>query len=108
MEDVYAEVYEVLRSVPEEKFYKVPKKLTNFFEKYKGYGKGVKIDLNKRFAEQDISQKAKDIIFCISLNYWLSDEEKDEVVRKMKINEKEYREKYSVDNLFNKINGKNI
>lgn len=94
------EVYQLLQYLPREKYYKIPKKITSLFEKYKDYNIKTKIDKNKRYEEQEISQKARDVIFYISLNYWLTEEEKNRVIEKMKQNEAELEEKYSVEKIF--------
>ena len=95
-----AEVYELLKYVPREKYYKIPKKVTDLFTKYKDYNIKTKVDKNKRYDEQEISQTAKDIIFGISLNYWITEEEKQKILKEMKLNEEKLKEKYSVDKLF--------
>lgn len=102
-ETVGAEVYEILRSVPKKEYYKIPKEITSYFEQYKNHNINTKIDLNKSYLEQEVSQEARDIIFCISLNYWLTSEQKREAMNRMKLNEKEYNEKYSRENLFKNI-----
>ncbi len=95
-----AEVYEVLENIPKEDYYKIPKEITSLFENFKGFNAIKKIDPNKSFSEQNISQDAKDIIFYISLNYWLSEDQRNEAIKKLEINEKIFNEKYSVENLF--------
>ena len=99
-EIVGAEVYEVLRNIPKEEYYKVPRKITATFEKFKDVEIKTKIDLTKSFQEQNISKRAKEIIYCISLNYWLSEEEKHKILKKLKENEEKFNEKYSVEKLF--------
>lgn len=100
MQVVGAEVYEVLKNVSKEEYDKVPKKIINLFEKYKNHNDEIKIDLSKSFKEQKISQKAKDIIFVISLNYWLTDEERKQVIKKLNENEKKFNEKYNIEKIF--------
>ena len=100
LEIIGGEVYKVLHSIQEEEFYKIPKNITDIFEKYKKNGEQVRIDYNKSFAEQDISKKAKDIIFAISLNYWLTEKERQEVIKKMKQNEEQIKEIYDIENMF--------
>ena len=100
MQIVGAQVYQVLQSVPKDKYYEIPKKITSLFEKYKDCDAGTTIDLNKSFSEQNISKMAKDIIFAISYNYWLTDKQRKETREKMEMNEEEIHKKYSVENLF--------
>ena len=95
-----AEVYKVLTSVPQMQYQKIPLKIRKEFEKYKEYGKGVEINYTNSFAEQPISKKAKDIVFAISFNYWLTNEEKKYSLNQMKKNEQELLRKYNQKNLF--------
>ena len=62
--------------------------------------KKIKIDINKKIEEQNISKEAKDIIFLIGLNYWLTEEERKEVLIKLKENESALKEKYNIENIF--------
>ncbi len=95
-----AEVCNFLHNIPKQKYDLLPKKLIDLFEKYKDYNIGEKIDLEKSYEEQEISQMAKDMIFIITYNYWLTEEQKCSVLKQMKINEEKLHEKYNIDNLF--------
>jgi len=100
LQRIGAEVYEVLQNVSEESYKKVPKNIIAIFEKYKDNDFNVKIDCSKKFEEQEISKQAKDIIFAISLNYWLTDEERESVINKLNETERKLLEKYSIQNIF--------
>lgn len=102
--NIGAEVYAVLNKVPKVKYNMIPQKITELFEKYKEQSKSIKIDTSKKFEEQEISKQAKDIIFAISLNYWLTEDERKLVLEKINENEQTVTEKYNVDNLFQKQN----
>ena len=95
-----AEVCNFLHNIPKQKYDLLPKKLIDLFEKYKDYNIGGKIDLEKSYEEQEISQMAKDMIFIITYNYWLTEEQKCSVLKQMEINEEKLYEKYNSDNLF--------
>ncbi len=62
------------------------------------------IDINKTFAEQNISEKSKDLISLIYHNYIADEVEKKEIENKWKLNNKNFEalqeEKYNTDNLF--------
>lgn len=62
------------------------------------------IEPNKKFEEQKISEKSKDLISLIYYEYIANDSEKKEILSKWDINEKEYlnlqKEKYNYNNLF--------
>lgn len=97
---VGAEVYKILTSVPKKQYEKVPLKIRKELEKYKLESENIKIKYNVSFVNQKISQKAKDIIFVIAFNCWLTDEEKRKSLANMKENEKVVLEKYGDENIF--------
>ena len=99
-EKVGAEVYKVLENIPKEEYNKIPDEIKAIFEKYKNYSREINIDLKKGFEEQDISEEAKDIIYSISFNYWLTDKEKENVMDNIKQNVAELKEKYDIENVF--------
>jgi len=103
-----AEVYAVLNKVSKEMYNKVPIKIREEFEKFKEEALKVEIKEDIPFEEQDITKETKDIIFAISLNYWLTEEKRKEVLIKLKENENSLNEKYNVDNIFKKISKENI
>lgn len=102
-----AEVYAVLNKMTEEMYNKVPKNILKMFKKFEKGAKEVELKNGIPFDEQKISKEAKDIIFAISLNYWLTEEERKEVLKKLKENEDALNEKYKVDNMFKKISKQN-
>lgn len=62
------------------------------------------INPNKKFKEQNISEKSKDLISLIYYEYIANEEEKKEILHKWNSNEDKYqnmqREKYNYNNLF--------
>ena len=99
-EKVGAEVCAVLKSVPSKEYNKVSKNIRNLFEGYSDGSKKIKIDTSKSIEEQNISKEAKDIIFVISLNYWLTEEQKKIALKKLKENEIKMNEKYDIERIF--------
>lgn len=107
-EDTYAfaEVLELLSFMDEESVSKVPKKLLNLFETHasKSYQKHLSPELP--LEEQNISEKTISYLGILCLNYWCdSEEEKQDMLTQIRQNdirrEKELREKYSYDKMFN-------
>lgn len=98
-EKISTEVLAVLKEIPKSQFDKIPPKVIEMFEKNKSHTNEIKIDTNKKLEEQNISKEAKDIIFLLGLNYWLTEEERKEVLIKLNENEKALKEKYNVENL---------
>ncbi len=103
-----AEVYAILSNVSKERYNKIPTKITKTFEKYKEAAKNIIIKTNEEFDKQDISKEAKDIIFVIALNYWLTDEEKKNAIKNMNLNEEKLKEKYNIEKMFEKRRSKQI
>lgn len=64
------------------------------------------IDINKKFEEQQISEKGKDLISLIYYSYIAEENEKKEILEKWNLNEKNYqniqKQRYNYDNLFKK------
>lgn len=84
---------------------KVPSKLIESLqEKADELGRRVNLDYSKDFANQDISEEAKDIIALIYRDYWCTKEEREEINKKLEENERQYqeklREKYNPDKIF--------
>lgn len=98
-EKISAEVLAVLKEIPKSQFDKIPPKVIEMLEKNKNNSNEIKIDTNKKLEEQNISKEAKDIIFLLGLNYWLTEEERKEVLIKLNENERALKEKYNVENL---------
>lgn len=107
-EDTYAfaELLELISFLDEESRNKIPKKLISIFEAnaLDAYEKHLSPELP--LEEQNISEKTISYLGVICLNYWCdSEEEKQELINNMRENdirkEKELREKYSYDKMFN-------
>lgn len=64
------------------------------------------IETGKKFEEQKISEKSKDLIALIYYDYIAEEKEKEEILEQWNLNEKEYqniqKEKYNYDNLFSR------
>lgn len=95
-----AEVYAVLSKVSKDKYDKIPLNVIKTFEKYKNIASSIKIVPSLEFKKQEISSEAKDIIFVIALNYWLTEQEKEKVIEKMKKNDEKKNITFNYDNLF--------
>lgn len=107
-EDTYAfaELLELISFLDEESKSKIPKKLISIFEAnaLETYENHLSPELP--LEEQNISEKTISYLGVICLNYWCdSEEEKQELINNMRENdirkEKELREKYSYDKMFN-------
>ena len=107
--DVYAmaykEVLEIFKYIPVEEINKIPTDIIEMFEKNKDEEYNYKIDINKPFKEQKLLQETEAILANIFRDYWASPYQKQKIIEKENydnsIIEKEKREKYNSDNLFN-------
>lgn len=107
-EDTYAfaELLELISFLDEESRNKIPKKLISIFEAnaLESYEKHLSPEIP--LEEQNISQKTISYLGVVCLNYFCdSEEKKQELINKVRENdirkEKELREKYSYDKMFN-------
>lgn len=87
LKSIGAEVCAVLKKVSSSRYNKIPKEITDIFEAFEEESKNVVIEIDIPFECQKISKEAKDIIFLISLNYWLTEEKRQMVKANLKENE---------------------
>ena len=101
-EKALAEVFEILKFLPEEQYKKIPEKLLNFIESKKQ--EDYEVIVKRPFDIQDYSEEAVILLGMIYRDYLCTPEEREEYKRKRReVNEqyqKEISEKYSVDKLF--------
>ena len=102
--DAYVEVLSIIDLLEENQRSKIPKKLKDFFEKNKNQNYQANIVPDIPLEEQDLLQETIDILAMLKLNYWCTNEEKEELLDLLNENEKKYQEqlleKYNPDNLF--------
>lgn len=99
------EINEIVNNiVPNDYVLKIPLKFRKFLKEIEDQEYDFQIDINKDISEQNLSEKAKDIIAVIYRNYWCSEEERIEFDKTLTDNEilyqEEIRRKYNPDNLF--------
>ena len=105
----YAEILTILSYMETEYKKKIPKKLTDFFERNSAKDYELDIDLAIPLKDQKLKNKTLSLLAMLNLNYWCeNEEEKQELIKKYSENEKRYqeelREKYNPDNIFKKRN----
>jgi len=112
--EVYSQVLGVLLALGDKYMQKIPKNMMLYLKKNSDYNSIPQIDRNKSIEEQNISEDARAFLIMLKLKYWCeSEEEKKEVIRTLKDNEKAYQEelkkKYNYDTLFeDKKNNDNV
>ncbi len=101
----YTEVLEVLRYVPDEDLFKIPKEKILFYELNRDADYEYRLDTNKRFKDQEMSRITKAILANIYRDYWAPLDEKKEIImqekRDIAIMEESKREDYNPDKMFN-------
>jgi len=83
----YTEILEIMKYFAPEYLSKIPKKLIIFFEKYRDKNYEFHIDINKEFANQDISIETSQILAFLILKYIGNEEQKKEVAKILEKNE---------------------
>ena len=100
----YTEVIEILKYVPEEDLKKIPEEKLEFYKKNMDSEYDYKINPNKEFEEQEMSDTTKAILANIFRDYWATPYQKERIEAKEKYDleklEEEKMEKYNPDNLF--------
>lgn len=88
----YKDIFYILMSVEEKYKNNVPKELINFFKDNADNQYIPAIDLSKPLIDQKISQETEALLCLINLNYWCTPKEKEQLLKKYEINEKEAEE----------------
>ena len=83
----YADIYYILNALEEEYLRKIPDKLIEFFRDNAEPHYLSRIDLNKPLKNQKISDETEQIICLLNLEYWCTEEEKEELLKKYKMNQ---------------------
>lgn len=102
----YTELIEILKYVPNEDLRKIPKEKIEMYIKNKDRNYKYIYNINTSFENQNISKLTKILIANIYIQYWASNEEREEIRNqdKKELYNIEMRKKeiYNTDNLFNK------
>lgn len=101
---VYKEIVELLNHFPEEDLKKIPKEIINVFMENMDNQYEYIVDKTKRLNEQEMLPETKEILALIYEDYWATDDERKQLMKKSYENERKYQEeinkKYVSDNLF--------
>jgi len=107
------EVYEILNKLGKEYIRKIPNQLYSYIENNRNKNSIFEIDINKPLEEQDVMQDVLLFVAYLNIQYWSTDEEKEQLIKKYgTLDENEEirkREKYDIDNIFEQHNSdKNV
>ena len=114
MEDKYPKAYkevdEILKHMPSESVEKIPETFRKMFKEKMDFNYDFKLDESVEFEKQELLDETKAILANFYRDYWASEEERNEIIEKEKIElkkiEEEKREKYNPDDLFKNKNKK--
>lgn len=100
----YSEIYEILQLLDDEFINKLPNKFIEFIEKEKDNEYVANINPNIPLEEQNLLSDTINILAMLKLDYWCTEDEKQELLEILNQNEQEYQaeltEKYNPDNIF--------
>lgn len=104
--NAYREVLEILKYISKEEFNKIPKEVIRSFEENANNNYNFPYTPNKTLDEQSVSKTAKYIIAILFRDYWATQKQREKILEKEKYDliklEKQKREKYNPDEIFNK------
>ena len=100
----YREVIEILNHMPDESVAKIPQEELDFYRENMDTSYDYKIDEEKEFEEQIISDTTKATLAVIFRDYWATPYQRERIIAKEKYDmdkmEEEKREKYNPDDIF--------
>lgn len=118
--NAYKEVLEMIKYLPPKELCKIPEEKIEYFQKNQNIDYDFSFDISIPLEKQNISREANAIILKLFNDYFISDKQKENLLKILDINEAEYlenqRKKYNPDNIFNntemenneKINSDNL
>lgn len=110
-EVLYKEVYTVLETLGDNYINKLPKDLYEFIRNESEKHDRFILDKTKKISNQ-ISEDTIAFIAYLNLNYWCTENEKNELIKIYKENdlkeEEKKKEKYNIDNIFENNLNKNV
>ena len=100
-----AEVADILKHIKKEERDMVPNSFIEFIEENKSKTYKVDLDYTQEISNMKLNKKTKALLSYMYIKYWANEDEKNEFINKAKENdikfEKEQREKYDIDKIFN-------
>ena len=103
-EIAYAEVFEILSYMNRATVMKIPLEILQYIKDNRNIEYVSRINPNNFFNKENVSDKAREILAWIDLEYLVSDKNKTEKLKRYIDNEKEYKinlnKQYSYDKLF--------
>jgi len=102
--NAYSEVLEILKYISKEEYSKIPKNLIEVYEKNANKNYYFNYNPNKTLEEQNASTITKCIIAILFRDYWATESQRIEILKKQKhkrsLIEEEKRTRYDANSLF--------
>ncbi len=103
----YAEIDNFIGLLDQKDQNKIPMKLREYFKREKDYHYTKKINPKESIKKQNLKTETLALIAMLNLQYWCEDEKEKERLKKRYIlngkrNQEELKQKYKIDNLFEK------
>ena len=106
--EAYYEIIEILKYMDEKYVKKIPKQLIYFFKSNSANNYKFRINTQLPLKQQTLKEETRVILAMLNLNYWSTEEHKQELLKLYKNNEEIYqkklREKYNPDDIFKNRN----
>ena len=93
----YAEVCEILNHMSKTDVEKIPKEILSYYSENADKKYSFKYDETKTFAEQKLSYIAKVVLAMFYRDYWATQEERDSITKKEKLDIKKQKEESQTD-----------
>jgi len=102
--NAYSEVLEIIKYISKEDYNKIPKSKIELFEKKANPNYKLAYNPSLTLEQQQVSKRAKAIIAILFRDYWATDEQRENIIRKQrdelyKLEQEKY-EKYKPEDLF--------
>lgn len=99
-----SEVLVILKNIDKKYIEKLPQKFKEFLKNNQSSTYIPNIDLSKELKDMKLKKETRNLLELMYLNYWSTQEEKNEFMVMLNENERKYqeeiRQKYNPDNLF--------
>ncbi len=109
--NAYSEVLGILKYFEEEDLKKIPSSKIELFETNQNKEYIFNYNPNKTFDEQNVSKRAKAIMGILFRDYWATDEQREEIIKKQerdrKILDEQKKSLNDIENIFKKRNHEN-
>lgn len=102
---VFSEVNSLLYELGEEYIRRIPEKLMELIDENKDDEYNPKYNIDENLMQQGMAKESLSLFALIDVNYWCTNEEKEDIAKQLNNNlkriQEEEKKKYSIDKMFN-------